>query len=90
METPIIYPILLVAVLVAVGLFVVAFRAQVYRARRDRPQATERSDDTVRGELTGDDVREYASDAERPGQPPREEDRGDRARPGADNLRRFN
>ncbi len=83
--------ILVVALLASAGLVAGAFAVRAYRHRRHREGLARRTDDVVRGELEGDDVRERAADHDRPGQPPRDDEaEPDRPlRPGPDNLRRF-
>lgn len=84
--------VLLVAALAGIGLVAAAFTVRAYRRRRHREGLARRTDDVVRGELEGDDIRERAADHDRPDQPPRDDEaEPDRPlRPGADNLRRFN
>lgn len=83
--------IVLVALLASVGLVAGAFAVRAYRHRRHRERLGRRTDDVVRGELEGDDVREHGADHERPDQPPRGDEAvpGRPLRPGPDNLRRF-
>ncbi len=83
--------ILAVGLLASVGLVAGAFAVRAYRRRRHREGLARRTDDVVRGELEGDDIREHGADHERPDQPPRDEEAEPERplRPGPDNLRRF-